>query len=147
MQPSERLVEAVEAAEGFRASAYYDPTGKTWTVGFGETLGITQSSRMTEEEADARLRQRLAAFGKGVERLVRVPITQSQFDALTDFAYNCGLGNLASSTLLKKLNAGDAAGAANEFDRWNQSGGQVLAGLTKRRALERSWFAEDIQSA
>lgn len=147
MQPSERLVAAVKAAEGFRASAYYDRTGKVWTCGFGETLCVTESTRMTEDEADARLRLRLAAFGKGVERLVRVPLTQPQYDALTDLVYNCGIANLAGSTLLKKLNAGDYEQAGNEFDRWNKSGGHVLPGLVKRRAMEHQWFAEDIQAA
>ena len=147
MIPSERLVEAVKAAEGFRPSAYYDRTGKCWTCGFGETLNVTESTRMTEEEAEKRLRERLIAFGKGVQRLVRVALTQSQFDAITDFAYNCGIGNLAGSTLLKKLNAGEMLGAAYEFERWNKSGGEVLPGLTKRRSLEHSWFTEDIQFA
>jgi lysozyme len=147
MIPSERLVEAVKLAEGFRSSAYYDRTGKCWTCGFGETLNVTESTRMTEEEAETRLRQRLAAFGKGVQRLVRVDLTQSQFDAITDFAYNCGIGNLAGSTLLKKLNDGEMLEAANEFERWNKSGGEVLPGLTKRRSLEHSWFTEEIQSA
>lgn len=146
MQPSERLIEAVKAAEGFRASAYFDRHGKVWTCGYGECLNVTESTRMTEEEADARLRQRLAAFARGVQCLVKVPITQAQLDALTDFAYNCGIGALAGSTLLKKLNAGDIYGAALEFGRWNKSGGVVLAGLTKRRAMEHDWFAQDIQN-
>jgi lysozyme len=146
MQPSERLVSAVKVAEGFRASAYFDRTGKVWTVGFGETLGVTERTRITEDEADKRLRTRLSAFGSGVQRLVRVPLTQSQFDALTDFAYNGGLAALAQSALLMRLNNRDMQGAAFEFSRWNKSGGEVLAGLTKRRAMEHSWFAETISS-
>jgi lysozyme len=147
MIPSERLIAAVKAAEGFRSSAYYDRTGKCWTCGFGETLNVTESTRMTEEEAETRLRQRLTAFGKGVQRLVRVNLTQSQFDALTDFSYNCGIGSLSGSTLLKYLNLGNYEQAGNEFERWNKSGGEVLPGLTKRRSLEHSWFTEEIQSA
>ena len=87
MQPSERLVEAVKAAEGFRAIAYWDRTGKVFTCGYGETLNVTESTRMTEPQADKRLRERLAAFGMGVQRLARVELTQAQFDALTDLAY------------------------------------------------------------
>jgi len=147
MQPSERLVEAVKAAEGFRPDAYWDKTGKVWSVGYGETLNVTASTHVTEEEADARLRQRLAAFGYSVQRLVHVPLTQAQFDALVDLAYNCGTGNLSASTLLRKLNAGDYLGASLEFERWNQSGGHVLPGLVKRRAMDHDWFAEDIQAA
>ena len=59
-----------------------------------------------------------------------------QYDALVSFCYNCGEGNLAKSTLLKKVNAADHVGAAKEFHKWNKGGGKVLAGLTRRRASE-----------
>ena len=67
-------------------------------------------------------------------------LTQGQFDALVSFTYNLGARSLSTSTLLKKLNAGDYRGAADEFPRWNKAGGQVLAGLTRRREAERSLF-------
>lgn len=79
----------------------------------------------------------------GVVRLVKVPVTQNQYDALVDFVFNAGEGNLASSTLLRKFNAGDCHGAAAEFPRWNKAKGHVLGGLTKRRAWERSLFEPD----
>ena len=69
-----------------------------------------------------------------------MPVTQNQFDALVSFTYNLGAGNLRSSTLLKKLNAGDYAGAADEFPKWNKAGGKELAGLTRRRNAERDLF-------
>ncbi|WLH87869.1 lysozyme [Pseudomonas sp. FP453] len=67
-------------------------------------------------------------------------INQGQWDALMSFTYNLGAANLGTSTLLKLLNAGDYPGAAEQFPRWNKAGGQVLAGLTKRRAAERVMF-------
>jgi lysozyme len=82
----------------------------------------------------------VARFEDGVNKLVTYTINQNQFDALVDFSFNLGLGNLGSSTLLKKLNAGDIKGAAEEFLRWDKAGGKVLAGLTKRRKAERDLF-------
>lgn len=79
-------------------------------------------------------------FEKGVSDLVKVPLNQNQFDALVSFAFNLGLGNLKSSTLLKKLNASDYIGASKEFERWNRAGGKVLNGLTRRRIAERDLF-------
>ena len=78
----------------------------------------------------------MAIFIKAVNDLVAVPINQDQFDALVSFAFNLGAGNLKQSTLLRKVNARDFAGAAQEFQRWNKGGGKVLPGLTRRRACE-----------
>jgi hypothetical protein len=72
---------------------------------------------------------------------VKVELAQCQFDALVSFAYNCGIGNLKASTLLRKVNRRDFAGAAREFGKWNKAGGRVLPGLTRRRAAEATLFA------
>jgi len=72
--------------------------------------------------------------------MVAVHMTQGQNDAVVSFSFNVGLDQFADSTLLKKLNAGDYAGAANEFQRWNKGGGKVLPGLVKRREAERKLF-------
>ncbi len=82
----------------------------------------------------------MAIFVKAVNNAVTVPLNQDQFDALVSFTFNLGEGNLKSSTLLKKVNAGDFAGAAQEFQRWNKAGGKVLPGLTRRRACEALLF-------
>jgi lysozyme len=79
-------------------------------------------------------------FSKQVNKLIKVEVTQNQFDALVDFAYNVGVGNLASSTLLKKLNAKLYAEVAEQFLRWNKAGGVVLTGLTRRREAEKKLF-------
>jgi lysozyme len=71
---------------------------------------------------------------------VHVPLTQNQFDALVSFVFNLGVGNFRTSTLLKKLNAGDNDGAAQEFGRWIHAGGKALPGLVRRREAERALF-------
>jgi lysozyme len=82
----------------------------------------------------------MAKFEAAVRSHVKVDLAQWQFDALVSFAYNCGIGNLKSSTLLRKVNKGDFAGAAREFGKWNKAGGRVLTGLTRRRAAEATLF-------
>ncbi|SAL26107.1 lysozyme [Caballeronia sordidicola] len=94
----------------------------------------------TQARADARLTADLLRFGAAVDSLVKVPLSPQQKAAIVDFTFNLGSGNLQSSTLLKLLNAGDYAGAANEFPKWNLASGKVMAGLVTRRARERSLF-------
>jgi GH24 family phage-related lysozyme (muramidase) len=125
--------------EGLRLNSYRDAVG-VWTIGYGHTRTAGPGQRITNEQAIALLRQDVATFEKAVTSAVRVPVTNNQFAALVSFAYNVGSGALNSSTLLRRLNAGDASGAANEFLRWNRAGGQVLAGLTRRREAERDLF-------
>ena len=67
---------------------------------------------------------------------MKVPLTQGEFDALTDFVFNCGCGAFAGSTMLRLLNAGDYQSAAGQFDLWDHAGGQVVAGLLRRREAE-----------
>lgn len=96
--------------------------------------------KITAAGADAILRADLVKFEQGVVKAVKVPLTQSQFDALVSFTFNLGPGSLGKSMLLHKLNAGDYTGAAAEFPKWNKSNGKVLAGLTRRRADEQALF-------
>ena len=91
-------------------------------------------------EAERLLKTGLVSYESDVSRLVKVGLTQGQFDALVSFTYNLGARTLSTSTLLRKLNAGDYAGAADEFLRWNKAGGKVLNGLTRRREAERALF-------
>ncbi|EBG9759466.1 lysozyme, partial [Salmonella enterica] len=93
-----------------------------------------------EATAERLLKTGLVGYENDVSRLVKVKLTQGQFDALVSFAYNLGARTLSTSTLLRKLNAGDYAGAADEFLRWNKAGGKVLNGLTRRREAERALF-------
>lgn len=136
---NETGLELIKDFEGLRLSAYQDAVG-VWTIGYGHTSTAYPGQRITIAQATALLRQDVANFENAVTQAVRVPITENQFAALVSFTYNVGSGALNSSTLLRKLNAGDTFGAASEFLRWNRAGGNVLAGLTRRREAERSLF-------
>ena len=131
----------IKSFESCRLKAYRDSIG-VWTIGWGSTwyedgTRVQQGDQITQERADALFRLVLAEFEIGVERLLKVKLTQHQFDALVSFAYNVGLGNLQRSTLLRKVNANpkDPTIAA-EFAKWNRAGGKVLNGLTRRRKAE-----------
>lgn len=140
MKISQKGADLVKSFEGLRLKAYKDSVG-VWTWGYGSTgPHVTPDKIGTKEEAEQLLKKDLERFEKGVSDLVKVPLNQNQFDALCSFAFNLGLGNLKSSTLLKKLNAFDYIGASKEFERWNRAGGKVLAGLTRRRIAERDLF-------
>lgn len=141
MQTGPNGLSLVKSFEGLRLTKYQDVVGK-WTIGYGHLILPSESfpAPITESQAEALLRKDLSISEAGVSNLVKVPINQNQFDALVSFTFNLGVGNLQNSTLLKKLNAGDKQGAADEFLRWNKAGGKEVAGLTRRRAAERSLF-------
>lgn len=139
MQTSQRGIDLIKSFEGLRLSAYKCPAD-VWTIGYGTTAGVQPGQTITKERAEELLREDVKRFEAQVLRLVKVPLTQGQHDALVSFVYNLGAGNLSNSTLLRLLNAGDYAGAAAQFDRWNKAGGKVLAGLVRRRAAERALF-------
>lgn len=147
MQTSDKGQALIKQSEGFRANAYPDPAtgGKPYTIGNGTTvypsgMPVKLGDKVTEQQADAYLRNDVKKFEAAVSNAVKVKLTQGQFDALVSFTYNVGPANMASSTLIKKLNAGDVKGAADEFLRWNKAAGKVMAGLTTRRAAERALF-------
>ncbi|MRU22705.1 lysozyme, partial [Xylella fastidiosa subsp. multiplex] len=111
------------------------------TIGYGETgKHVTPDMCLAnEQEADAILRARLAKeFEPAVRRYVRVPLKQQQFDALVSLSFNIGVGAFHRSTLLRKLNAGDVAGAAEQFHVWKWAGDSIQQGLIIRRAAERA---------
>lgn len=134
----------VKRWEGCRLTAYLCPAG-VWTVGYGATgPDVRQGVVWTQAQAESRLRADLERFAAGVAKVVRVPLTAGQKGALVSLAYNIGLAAFRRSTLLRKLNAGDYAGAAREFARWNRGGGRVLPGLVKRRADECRLFGGSV---
>ncbi len=137
---SDQGLALTEQFEGLRLTAYQDSVGK-WTIGYGHTgADVTPGLTITQEQASALLLQDVASAVAAVNRLVTVPLTQNQFDALVDFTFNAGQGNLASSTLLRELNAGNTAGAAAQFLVWVYAGGVQLPGLVKRRQAESALF-------
>lgn len=125
--------------EGLRLEAYQDSVG-VWTIGYGHTKGVKKGDVITQKQADQFLLEDLQDAVNAANRLVKVELTQDQFDALVSFTFNLGQGNLASSTLLKLLNQGDYSGAADQFTRWVYAGKQKLGGLVRRREAERELF-------
>lgn len=119
--------------------AYLCPAGVP-TIGHGLTEGVRLGMRMTADEAETALRKEIAKHEAAVSRLVTVEISQNEFDAMTSLSYNIGAGALERSSVLKRLNRGDRAGAAQAFSMWNKGGGKVLPGLVSRRAREAALF-------
>lgn len=142
MHTSADGIDFIRNEEGCRLTAYQDSVG-VWTIGVGHTgpdvhAGLT----ITQARADELLRADLSRFEAAVDKAVAYPqLTQGQFDALVSLCFNIGAGNFASSTLVKKLNAGDAAGCASEFPRWCKAGGNFNEVLAKRRGRELWVFA------
>ena len=127
--------------EGLRLRAYRPTPNDPWTIGYGQTgKGILQNTIWTEQQAEDALKEAMVERERDLLAAVKVPLTQYQFDALIDFIYNLGIGRFKKSTLLKKLNKGDYAGAANQFQLWNLEDGVPLLGLIRRREAEKQWF-------
>ena len=131
--------------EGLRLTAYQDQVG-VWTIGYGHTgPEVCAELTITQEQANNLLMQDIASAVAAVNRLVTVAFNQNGFDALVDFAFNLGNNALSGSTLLRKLNADDFAGAAAEFPKWCKAGGKVVPGLLRRRQAEQQLFQQGMQ--
>jgi lysozyme len=148
MNISEDGLSVIKHYEDCRLEAYKCPAG-VWTIGYGHTgSDVKPGMVISENKADELLRADVASFEADVRKLVKSFITQRQFDALVSFAFNVGSDidlddiaeGLGDSTLLKRLNAGDIKGAAEQFLKWDKAGGQKLRGLTRRRNSERALF-------
>lgn len=122
--------------EGFRSTAYTPVPGDVATIGFGTTEGVRLGDSISVERALIRLMQDATKFEKAVKRCAPVPMYQHEFSAYVSLTYNIGETAFCSSTLAKKLNAGDYKGACDQILRWDKFKGQPLAGLTKRRQQE-----------
>lgn len=132
-------IEIIKKWEGLYLEAYLCPAN-VWTIGYGHTKNVTPGMKITEAGAEALLRQDMEWVENAVHSKVKVPLTQNQYDALCSFVFNVGAGAFGRSTMLRKLNAGDYEGAANEFPRWNKAAGKTLRGLTNRRLDEQKLF-------
>lgn len=140
-----KLKDLVKQFEGCSLKAYKCPAG-IWTIGYGNTQyengkAVKEGEVITLDRAEQLLEVILIKFVQQVGELVNSKVNQNQKDALTDFAYNCGVGNLRSSTLLKKVNAdpNDKTIRA-EFEKWTRANGKVLNGLVKRRTAEANLY-------
>lgn len=129
----------IEEFEGRRNLAYLDGGG-VWTIGIGHTKGVKRGQTATNAQVDDWFAQDSREAVAGVNKALRVPLTQNQFDALVALTFNIGVPAFTDSTLVRKLNSGDVAGAALQFSRWNKDNGKVVAGLTRRRAAEADLF-------
>ena len=143
MKVSQDCVKLVKHFEGFEDTAYLCPAN-VWTIGYGRTRNVKEGDRITEPQAERDLLEELEEFKHQVLNSVKVELKQNELDALTSWTYNLGVGNLKSSTLLKKLNAGNKSEVPAEMIRWNKANGKVLAGLTKRREAEAELWAKEV---
>lgn len=126
--------------EGCRLTAYQDQVG-VWTIGYGHTgRDVTSGLTITQDQASALLASDVAGAATFVNQAVTVALQQNEFDALVDFVFNLGRAAFAGSTLLRLLNAGNFASAAGQFALWDHAGGQVVAGLLRRRQAEETMF-------
>lgn len=145
MKISKAGLDLIKRFESFRAAPYLCSAGVP-TIGYGTTVypnGIKvklSDQKITQQLAETFLQHHVNAIEKDVSRLVKVTLSQNQFDALMSFVYNVGLGAFRDSTLLKLLNAGDIDGASKQFERWNKAGGKIVDGLTNRREAEKALF-------
>jgi len=140
MTYSQALYDFVAKEEGLILHAY-DDGGGTLTIGYGHTANVHDGEHISDEQATAYLHADLDAAARLVRCCVTVPLRQTQFDALTSFTFNVGGGALIRSTLLKKLNKQDYAGADHEFLKWVNVRGKEMLGLKRRRAREAELFA------
>jgi lysozyme len=122
--------------EGYREAAYRPVPGDVPTIGFGTTAGVQMGDRIEPVQALVRKLADVQQFEGALKRCVRVPLHQHEYDAFLSLAYNIGSGAFCSSTLVRKLNAGDYAGACAEILRWDRFRGEPLRGLTLRRQAE-----------
>lgn len=141
-------LELLKASEGFRDRTYTDIAGFR-TIGYGHRLGAGESylSGIDLAQGEKILACDVAAAEFAVERLVKVPLTQGQFDALVDFVFNLGSGRLASSSLLNYLNAGKYDAAAWQLLAWDHAGSRQIAALKARREAEFRLWAPVLQCA
>jgi len=143
MRISQKGLDLIKHFEGFYSKPYKDPIGIP-TIGYGFTYypsdrrKVTLNDKpITKEIGESMLKEVLRGYELDVERLVKKPLTQNQFDALVSFTYNLGATNFSKSTLLKKINVNpNDKTIASEFIKWNKAGGKVFAGLTRRREAE-----------
>ena len=147
MEYSKDGLHLTESFEGVKLTAYPDPGtgGAPLTIGYGHTgPEVHQGMTITQEQAEEYLAQDVKKAVSDVNAKLTVEVTQDEFDALVDFAFNCGCGNLNNSTLLKKVNASDFQGASHEFEKWDMAAGKHIAGLLRRRQAEELEFLKNI---
>lgn len=144
MKASQNCINLIKHFEGYATKPYRCPAGY-WTIGYGHVISRNDVERnaagISPDKINLLLENDLAICEKGLEKLIKVTLTQGQFDALIDFSFNLGLGSLQRSGLRSKINRGEFADAVSEFSKWVWGGGRKLSGLIKRRAAEAALFS------
>lgn len=137
------LVALVGGYEGLRTVAYRDVVGIP-TVCFGETRSVNMGDSYTVDQCKVMLGNGLAEFAIGVDKCLTYPVPDKSYTAFVSLAYNIGTGAFCKSTVVRKANAGDIAGACNAMTVWNRAGGRVIQGLVNRRADEKRLCLEGV---
>jgi len=137
---SQEGLDLIKHAEGFSGKSYRCPAGKR-TIGYGHLIKEGESYKsLTRENAEQLLKKDVNIAEDAINRYVKVPLTQSQYDALCSFVYNVGEGNFEESTLLRKLNSEDYKSASREFGKWVYADKKKSKGLESRRKREKFFF-------
>jgi|TARA_R110000824_G_scaffold20096_3_gene76388 lysozyme len=139
MNISEEGLCLIKKFEGCEMRAYLDAVNVP-TIAYGRTKNVKLGDTCTKKQAEKWLLEEIKEYENYVEDAVKVPLNQNQFDALVSWTYNLGPTNLNSSTLLKKINAGEHEDVPEQIKRWNKAGGKVLPGLERRRLAESLLF-------
>ena len=140
MNISKKGIALLKQLEGCKLKAYKCPRG-VWTIGYGHTgPDITAGKTITQKQADETLEHDLKKFCKGICSLIKVEVTQNQFDAIVCLTFNIGIGAFGGSTLLRLLNEEKFFEAAQQFDRWVYVGKEKSDGLIRRRKIEKDLF-------
>lgn len=152
MNISDEGLRLIKSFEGYHTrqkdgscAAYLCPAG-VQTIGWGCTEGVKLGMVWTEAEAEAALRREIAKFEVAVNKSVTVETNQNEYDAMVSLAYNIGAAAFERSSVLKRLNKGNRAGAAQAFEMWSKGGGRVLPGLVSRRKREAALFLKPIEA-
>lgn len=147
-KPSAQLVAFLKAREKLSLTAYKKFPSEPFTIGYGDTKNVTKGMKITLEEAEKRLDERLQEFTDGLNSLLKVPLKQNQYDALFSLCYNTGVQALKESKALEALNRGDIeAFLVEAYDQdkgFVHSGGVKVKGLVKRRQMEKDIFTSGI---
>lgn len=140
MRYSKQGIDLTKQFESCRLTAFKPTPSDPWTIGWGHTNGVEENTTCSQAQADQWLLDDVSDAENAVNRLVKIGLTQEEFDALVDFTFNCGVYAFEHSTMLAKLNDNDVEGASDEFEKWDMAGGKVIAGLLRRRDAERALF-------
>lgn len=139
LRTSEGCISIIKKYEGVELTAYKG-LGGHWLIGYGHNAGIQKGMTISMKKSEKYLRTDLIQFEKDVARLVTVPVTHNEFSAMVCLTYNIGSGNFAKSTVLREVNNGNTALAADAFLMWNKANGKVLPQLKRRRESDKALF-------